>query len=175
MGDVLRPGYALRTGSSLDRALLVKFMQRTYEEIHPQRDFHHLAHTVDQYLSNQTQLWWVEPIPNQSVAARVPVAGATLPQTHKLSPIGCLWMGQGTDQVQGDRHAYIFLLYVAPEHRRCGLGTALMHHAERWATQRGDRQISLQVFCHNQPALALYEKLGYHAQAILMAKPLVNP
>lgn len=76
------------------------------------------------------------------------------------------------DQIQGDRHAHIFLLYVSPAHRHRGIGSALMQQAEAWATARGDRQIGLQVFHHNQPALQLYEKLGYQPQSYWMVKPL---
>jgi ribosomal protein S18 acetylase RimI-like enzyme len=88
------------------------------------------------------------------------------------SPIACLWAGNAIDQVQGDRHAHIFLLYVVPEHRRRGIGTALMKYLETWAMQRGDRQIGLQVFQSNTPALNLYSQLGYQTQSLWMIKPL---
>nr|WP_232731827.1 GNAT family N-acetyltransferase [Oscillatoria sp. PCC 10802] len=149
------PGYTLRTGSRLDRARLLKFMQLTYQEICPDGDFSHLAQTVEQYFGSNTPLWWVEATsPSQKV------------------PVGCLWLGSAIDQVSGDRHAHIFLVYVAPEHRRRGIGSALMQHAETWAKDRGDRQIGLQVFLTNQPALNLYRKLGYDTQSLWMLKPL---
>jgi ribosomal protein S18 acetylase RimI-like enzyme len=147
----------LRSGSTVDRALLVKFMQQTYQELYPEQSFSHLAQTVEQYLSKETPLWWVIE------AERV---------TTPSSPIACLWLGNAVDQIQGDRHAYIFLLYVSPNHRRQGIGQALMRHAENWARSRGDRQMGLQVFQQNQPALALYEKLGYAPQSLWMVKPL---
>jgi GNAT superfamily N-acetyltransferase len=146
----LPSGYRLRTGSGLDRALLVKFMQRTYQELYPGCNLAHFAITVEQYLSSETPLWWVEQ--------------------EDATPIACLWLGTAVDQVQGDRHAYIFLLYVNPDHRRQGIGSALMQQAEMWAKARGDRQIGLQVFQQNQPALNLYEKLGYRPQSIWMVK-----
>jgi ribosomal protein S18 acetylase RimI-like enzyme len=152
--DLFIPGYTIRVGSGLDRALLVQFMQRTYRELYPDRDYAHLAETVDRYLSPDTPLWWVE------------VEGGS------ASPIGCLWLGNAADQTQGDRHTYILLLYVNPNHRRRGIGSALMRHAEQWATNRGDRQIGLQVFCDNQPAINLYKKLGYQTQSLWMVKEL---
>ena len=148
--------YQLRSGSGLDRALLIKFMRRTYQELHPDQSFAHLAQTVEQYLSKETPLWWVESVE--------PAA----------TPVGCLWLGNAINQVNGDRHAYIFLLYVQPEHRRRGLGAALVKLAENWAIARGDRQIGLQVFVQNQPALTLYRKLGYQTQSLLLIKPLKN-
>ncbi|HEY9875493.1 MAG TPA: N-acetyltransferase [Candidatus Obscuribacterales bacterium] len=156
---LLLPGYQLRQGSGLERALLVKFMQLTYQELFPdQTDFSHLAGTVEQYLSRNTPLWLVEVLGNGQ-----PFASTT---------VGCLWMGNAVDQVQGDRHAHIFLLYVMPEHRRRGIGSALMRLGEDWAKARGDRQMGLQVFVTNQPALSLYQHLGFETQSIWMVKQL---
>ena len=81
-------------------------------------------------------------------------------------------MGNSIDQVRGDRHAHIFLLYVVSEHRRRGVGKALMQYVENWAITRGDRQIGLQVFKSNQPALNLYNQLGYQTQSLWMVKSL---
>lgn len=159
MSDFVLPGYKLRTGSGLDRALLVKCIQLTYQELFPdEQDFSHLAETVEQYFSKNTPLWWVEVLDNEQ-----PLAPAK---------VGCLWLGNAVDQVRGDRHAHIFLLYVTPSHRRRGMGSALMRHAENWAKARGDRQIGLQVFQTNQPALNLYQHLGYQTQSLWMVKPL---
>ncbi|HEY9801388.1 MAG TPA: GNAT family N-acetyltransferase, partial [Leptolyngbyaceae cyanobacterium] len=88
------------------------------------------------------------------------------------SPVACLWMGNAIDQIKGDRHAHIFLLYVVPEHRRRGIATALMDCAENWAKKRGDRQIGLQVFQSNAIALNLYNHLGYQTQSLWMVKPI---
>lgn len=163
----LLPGYWLRSGSGLERALLVKFMQSTYQELYPDGSFAHLAETVEQYFSSQeTPLWWVEtserpPEPQPAFAKRVP------------QPVAGLWMGNAIDQQRGDRHAHIFLLYVVPAYRRQGIGSALMNYAETWARQRGDRQIGLQVFQANQPALNLYIGRGYQTQSLWMIKPLM--
>lgn len=152
----LIPGYVINAGSGLDRAMLVKFMQKTYQELFAQQDFSQLARTVDQYLSQETPLWWVH-----------------LENINQWrSPVACLWVGNAIDQVVGDRHAHIFLLYVAPEHRRKGIATALLRYLENWATARGDRQIGLQVFQANSSALNLYQQLGYQTQSLWMVKPL---
>ena len=147
--------YCIRTGSGLDRALLVKFMQRTYQELFPDQDFSHLAQTVEQFLSKETPLWWVEFI-----------------GTETVEKVACLWVGNAVDQVRGDRHTHVFLLYVIPQHRRRGIGKALMSYMENWARMRGDRQVGLQVFQANQPALNLYSQLGYQTQSFWMVKSL---
>lgn len=160
-------GYKLRQGSGLERALLIKFMQRTYQELYPNDEFGHLAQTVEQYFSTETPLWWVEPQSGQDSDS------AAMPSSQTGSaPVGCLWLGTAVDQVKGWRYPHIFLLYVNPAHRRQGIGSALMDHAELWARARGCHQIGLQVFQQNQPALQLYTKLGYQTQSLSMVKPL---
>lgn len=148
-------GYRLRAGSGKDRALLVRFMHLTYQELFPQQqNFSHLAKTVERYLSVGTPLWWVETASKNS-------------QT-----VATLWMGTAIDQVRGERYAHIFLIFVRPEHRRQGVGQGLMQIAEDWAKKRGDRQIGLQVFIGNQPALNFYHHLGYVSQSLSMIKYL---
>ncbi|MEG3846302.1 GNAT family N-acetyltransferase [Microcoleus sp. herbarium19] len=174
----LIPGYWLRSGSGLDRAKLLKFLHRTYAELYPDRELGHLAQTVEHYFSKQTPVWWVECQKNSSEGEEIFPA---LPSQH-LNPksqvqnlnsvVGCLWLGNAIDQTTGSRHAHIFLLYIAPEHRRRGLGAALVIHAENWARLRGDMQIGLQVFLSNQPAMNLYQKLGYQSHSVWMVKSL---
>lgn len=159
------PGYHLQRGSGLDRALLVKFMRRTHAEISPGHALKHLAETVDQHFSKETPLWWVY----QDSAE-----GSNSIDEGNNQPVGCLWMGNAVDQRSGERHAYVLLLFVDPGHRRRGLASTLLRQGEQWALQRGDQQLALQVLSNNQPALRLYEKLGYLPASVLMTKSL-NP
>jgi GNAT superfamily N-acetyltransferase len=166
----LIPGYTIRAGG-VDRALLLKFMQRTYKELFPKQDFSHLALTVEQYYSKETPLWWVD-LRGQGLRVRDQELETTSGKYFSATPVACLWAGNAIDQVRGDRYTHIFLLYVVPEHRRRGIGTALMQYAEAWAKNRGDRQIGLQVFQCNQPALNLYNQMGYESTSIWMVKKL---
>lgn len=143
-------------------------MQRTYQDLSPGQDFSHLARTVEQYLSKETPLWWVDfGGEGQDESNLLPLASRLLPQ-----PVACLWVGNAIDQVRGDRHPHIFLLYVKPEHRRRGVGKALMRYVENWAIAKGDRQIGLQVFQSNSSAINLYNQLGYQTQSLWMVKSL---
>ena len=151
----LPSGYKIRRGCALDKALLLKFMQQTYSEMFAGQNISHLQQTVEQYFSHDTPLWCLE------------LVGVSKPEV-----VGCLWAGNAIDQIHGDRHAHVFLLYVVPEHRRKGLATALMQHLETWAKQRGDRQLGLQVFTTSTPAINLYEKFGYQTQSLWMIKSL---
>jgi RimJ/RimL family protein N-acetyltransferase len=57
-------------------------------------------------------------------------------------------------------------LMIARDHRRRGFGRALMRAAEEWAREAGVRKLELHVFPHNEPALALYESLGYRREGL---------
>jgi ribosomal protein S18 acetylase RimI-like enzyme len=58
-------------------------------------------------------------------------------------------------------YAEVDSLAVREPYRRFGIGRALMAHAQRWATERGLREIELNVWEFNQSAIAFYEALGY--------------
>ena len=73
-------------------------MNRTYRELFLDQDFSHLAKTVDCYLSTQTPVWWVEVIGTPGTPT---------------SPVGCPWLGNAIDRVEGARVTHIFLLYVS--------------------------------------------------------------
>lgn len=150
------PGYQIQSGSRQELKVLVAFMQRAYQEFQPSAALKHLAQTVEQYFSPETPLWFVA----QSQL------GMSAP------PAACLWLGNAVDQVTGDRHTHLFLLYVNPAHRRQGIGSALMQTAETWAQDRGDHQVGLQVFQANPTALKFYQALGYQTQALWMVKPI---
>lgn len=152
--DFAIAGYRLRQGSGLDRASLVHFLGKTYAEVSGTQDVQNLSRTVEQHLSPETPLWWVET------------------EADSVARVACLWLGNAIDPQRGDRYGYVLMLYVDPAHRRRGIATALLTVAQGWAIARGDRQIGLQVLPTNSTALALYQKLGYHTQSLWMTKAL---
>ncbi len=151
-----QPDYQLKTGSTIDRAALLKFMRVTYQELYPQQqNYTHLELTVERYFSQETPLWFV-----------------TTRQENKSLKVACLWLGMAIDQVTGIRHPNIFLIYVDPAYRRQGIGRELMERTAVWAKSQGHTQISLQVFTENQPAIDLYLKLGYQSRSISMFREI---
>ena len=52
-------------------------------------------------------------------------------------------------------------LMVAADHRRRGVGRALLAEAVRWAREAGVRKLELHVFPHNDAAIRLYEAVGF--------------
>jgi GNAT superfamily N-acetyltransferase len=51
-------------------------------------------------------------------------------------------------------------VYVRPEHRRGGIGRAVMEHLARLARERGSVRLEWVALDWNEPALNFYEKLG---------------
>jgi ribosomal protein S18 acetylase RimI-like enzyme len=61
----------------------------------------------------------------------------------------------------GDVWAGISDVWVDPVHRRGGLARAVMGAMLGWAAERGATTAYLQVTADNEPALALYQRLGF--------------
>jgi ribosomal protein S18 acetylase RimI-like enzyme len=148
--------YRFWAGKRSDQKLLLQFLHQAYQEQWPTAELSHLNQTVQQLWAEPVGLWFIE-------STRPELCGQAL---------GCLWLGNAIDQVNGDRYTHIFLVYVSPEHRRRGLGTVLMKQAEAWAIQQGSGQIGLHVFVDNVPAHNLYQRLGYASQAVFLHKSL---
>jgi RimJ/RimL family protein N-acetyltransferase len=58
-------------------------------------------------------------------------------------------------------HLGIFDIVIHPDHRGQGHGTHLMGALLAWGQEHGADRTYLQVMCNNEPALQLYEKLGF--------------
>ena len=56
---------------------------------------------------------------------------------------------------------------VAADHRGRGVGSALMEEGIGWARRVGAHKIALQVWPHNEAALALYRKFGFEREGLL--------
>lgn len=68
--------------------------------------------------------------------------------------------GCGLGVTQG-KHLGIFDIVIDPDHRGQGHGARLMKALLAWGQAQGAQTAYLQVMCHNEPALRLYEKLGF--------------
>jgi ribosomal protein S18 acetylase RimI-like enzyme len=68
----------------------------------------------------------------------------------------------GTIMAGYDGHrGWLYSVAVHPAHRKQGLGTALVRHAERALIERGCVKINLQIAGGNEAVAAFYELLGY--------------
>jgi aminoglycoside 3-N-acetyltransferase I len=64
------------------------------------------------------------------------------------------------------RELYIYDLAVALQHQRQGIATALIEHLRTIAAQRGVWVIYVQADYGDDPAIALYEKLGLREEVL---------
>lgn len=56
----------------------------------------------------------------------------------------------------------IYALCVAPSAQNIGVGTAMLLQIQQIAVSQGKSTVTLEVFDHNLPAIALYRKCGFH-------------
>ena len=77
------------------------------------------------------------------IAGRLSIARDHRPYSHHVAEVG---------------------LMVAAGQRRRGIGSALMDEAFKWARASGITKVELEVFPHNEPAIALYRKLGFEEE-----------
>ena len=61
---------------------------------------------------------------------------------------------------RGTHGVYLEDLYVSPEHRRGGIGAALIRRVAEITLERGGARLEWTALHWNEPALAFYEKLG---------------
>jgi len=68
---------------------------------------------------------------------------------------------------------HIHALYVLPDHRRRGVGTALLRAAIAWGQQHHCLRAELSVLPHN-PARRLYQALGFSVFGLEMRKDMTS-
>jgi N-acetylglutamate synthase len=69
-------------------------------------------------------------------------------------------IGCGLGVAQGS-YLGLFDIVIDPDHRQQGYGKRLMLALLAWGVQQGAHTAYLQVMCNNEPALRLYEELGF--------------
>jgi ribosomal protein S18 acetylase RimI-like enzyme len=71
----------------------------------------------------------------------------------------------GTIMAGYDGHrGWIYSVAVAPSHRRQGIGTRLVSHAERALIRKGCVKINLQILEGNEGVTAFYAALGFSVE-----------
>ncbi len=82
----------------------------------------------------------------------------------------------GTIMAGYDGHrGWIYSVAVHPEHRKQGIGSQLVAHAECALTERGCMKINLQILAGNESVAAFYASLGYAVeQRVSMGKRILR-
>ena len=83
--------------------------------------------------------------------------------------VGVLWVAR-LERRPG--HAFIYDIWIAPERRGEGFGTAALSSLEEWARENDITSIGLHVFGQNEGARRLYRRFGYVETNIQMEKQL---
>lgn len=60
------------------------------------------------------------------------------------------------------RRAFLTLIAVVKDHRRCGLATKLLNETFRAAKSKGMKRLILETSVHNESAVSFYTKSGFH-------------
>ncbi len=74
------------------------------------------------------------------------------------APVGLMKLALHPDE---NPHWHIEGLWVAPDHRRHGLGRSMVDQAETFTRTQGETQLALWYFDDNHRAAAFYRDLGY--------------
>lgn len=86
--------------------------------------------------------------------------------------VGFLRLQKTRDFFSGKANCHISDLAVAHGHDGRGIGRALLDYAQGWAKRRRCSLITLAVFPGNARARSLYERTGFGADLLRMAKPV---
>jgi GNAT superfamily N-acetyltransferase len=93
-----------------------------------------------------------------------PVAEAVIARLDQ-APVGFAVYFTTFSTFSGRPGIWLEDLFVLPDHRREGIGRALMRHVAQLAVSRRYGQMEWSVLDWNEPALRLYQKLGAKAMS----------
>lgn len=85
--------------------------------------------------------------------------------------VGVAWIGIQRQPPLADR-LFVYDLEIHEAYRRQGWARQALQAIESWALQRGIERMELNVFAHNEAALALYRSVGMTASEMTMGKDL---
>jgi ribosomal protein S18 acetylase RimI-like enzyme len=110
-------------------------------------------------------------VPEEDIARKL----AVQPEVFFVAESGGQIVGTAMAGYDGHR-GWVYYVAVSPSHRRQGIGTALMRHAEQALSAMGCPKLNLQVRAGDHGAVAFYRRLGYDVEErVSMSKRLTGP
>lgn len=97
---------------------------------------------------------------------------AFVARTADGAMVGHVWVARVLNQFTGRSEALVLNLYVEEDFRGRGAAKRLMDVVEEWARGQDLERIGLVVGSDNEPAVRLYETLGFSQESQRMMKPL---
>ncbi|MCP4246076.1 MAG: GNAT family acetyltransferase [bacterium] len=85
------------------------------------------------------------------------------PELLLVATVGSDLVGTALAGYDGHR-GWVYYVAVSPDHRRRGIGSALMRRVEQLLADRGCPKLNLQVRAGNDEVVAFYESLGYQVE-----------
>ena len=89
-----------------------------------------------------------------------------------VGPAGVAYAETAVDYFTGERHGHLAIIAVTEAGEGRGVGRALLQSVERWASQRGYRFLTLNVFADNGRARHVYERAGFAPDTVRYFKEL---
>ncbi len=98
--------------------------------------------------------------------------GTAILAQSDAEPVGFALLATSADGTTDEPSGVLMDLWVAPHHRRRGVGTGLQSQAEGLFTRLGLRKLKMITGMHSLPALRFSARHGYRAEGVLATKVL---
>lgn len=92
-----------------------------------------------------------------------------VPEERPDVSLGTIWCAKDSNH---GANAFVYDLFLEPDHRGQGYGTAAMEKLFSVLRDHGFKAVGLHVYTHNQAAMSLYEKVGFKATGMNLCREL---
>ncbi len=86
--------------------------------------------------------------------------------------LGYTILGPALSMLSPVAFGFVYDVWVAPEARRQGVATALLHHAVAWCRAQGLGTLKLEVTAQNAAARGLYASLGFTEERVFLSRSI---
>ncbi|MBS1934788.1 MAG: GNAT family N-acetyltransferase [Bacteroidetes bacterium] len=87
---------------------------------------------------------------------------------NKLIASGYARITNAEHYLKHDKHAYLGMMYVVPEHRGKSINKKIIDELITWSNKKNVHEFRLLVYDNNSPAVNAYEKAGFAKHVVEM-------